>query len=378
MNDFDDIRPYSDSEFREHMNELLRDERFRSVMTALYQPQAVANSIMDQISHCEDTDSFQQNIVRPLLDRIVDTTSSGLTFSGFDQLDAQKNYLFISNHRDIILDPAFLNYIMFKVALPRTEIAIGDNLFVYDWIREMVKLNRAFVVRRNLAFREQLSASKHLSEYIRYAILEKKEPVWIAQKEGRAKDGCDKTQLAILKMLNMSNQKSLVEGFRDLNIVPLAISYEVEPCGVFKVEELLKRKHDPSFKKSQSDDLQSMGSGIMQFKGHMHFGFGKPLNDNIDEICKDLRPNDAIQAIAEYIDRCVYSNYKLRPNNYIACDLLEANNRHAEKYSEEEKSAFVERMNDDLSKVDFDYEESRPQYLEMYANPVLNFEKEQA
>lgn len=374
MNDFDDIRPYFDSEFKDNFAKLLQDEKFCSVLKSLYESDS-ESAVIAQLPIMNTIDDLQRLIVYPLLRKLVATTSGGLTYSGISELDSQKRYLFLSNHRDIILDPAFLNMIMFDAGFSRTEIAIGDNLFIYNWIEQLVKLNRAFVVKRNLAFREQLSASKQLSAYVRYAITEKRMPVWIAQKEGRAKDGNDHTQMAILKMLNMSNTKSLVDGFKELNIVPLAISYELEPCGILKVDELLKRKHDSSFKKTPADDMQSMGNGIMQFKGKIHYGFGEPLNDKIEEICNGLRPNDAIQAITDYIDANVHLQYKLWPNNYVACDLLEGNNRHANYYSEEEKSAFVKYMNDDLSKFDFDINEATAQYLEMYANPVLNQEK---
>ena len=210
---------------------------------------------------------------------------------------------------------------------------------------------------------------------MRYALTEKKQSVWIAQREGRTKNGNDQTQPALLKMMNMSNSKSLIEGFKELNIVPMAISYEIEPCGILKVEELLNRKHNPNFTKSKSDDLRSMSEGVIQPKGRVHFAFGNPLSLKIEELCNELKPNEALQAITEYIDKRIYFNYTLWPNNYIPADLLENTTRHQAHYTDAEKEAFEQRMDTELSSIAFDRAESMPMYLNMYATPVFNFEK---
>lgn len=375
MTKFADIRPYNNSEFKAVINELLNDPMFIEVIKKLYRDEKAFEQILQKLAVIETIEELQESVIIYILLSIEKASSDGLSYSTMDQFNPSECYLFISNHRDIILDSAFLNLIMHKQGFRKTEIAIGDNLLAYNWIEKLVRLNRSFIVKRNLGLREQLSASKELSAYIRYAISEKGESAWIAQREGRSKDGNDQTQAALLKMLNMSNKNSLVDGFKQLNIVPMAISYEIEPCGISKVEELLKRKYNPGFTKTQKDDLQSMANGVTQPKGRIHFGFGNPLNIKIDEITLNKNNNEAIQSIVEYIDKRIYANYKLWPNNYIAADLLTVQKKYESKYTSEQKSTFVSRMEKEVAGIDFDKEEATKQYLKMYANPVFNFEK---
>ena len=375
MNEFDDIRPFTDEEYQQEVRKLTADPNFVGVLSYLYKAPGMSEGILKLMNSLNSIDELQGQVVVPLLGQIINASTQGLSFSAMEQFDPSGNYLFISNHRDIILDSAFLNKIMHDNNFKKTEIAIGDNLLIHPWITTLVRLNRSFIVRRNLGIREQLDASKKLSAYMRYALTEKKQSVWIAQREGRTKNGNDQTQPALLKMMNMSNSKSLIEGFKELNIVPMAISYEIEPCGILKVEELLNRKHNPNFTKSKSDDLRSMSEGVIQPKGRIHFAFGNPLNLKVEELCNELKPNEALQAITDYIDKRIYFNYKLWPNNYIAADLLENGNRHQAHYTAAEKEAFEQRMDTELSSIAFDRAESLPMYLNMYATPVFNFEK---
>jgi hypothetical protein len=238
-----------------------------------------------------------------------------------------------------------------------------------------VRINRSFIVKRNLGLREQLDASKKLSAYIRHTLTQKGESVWIAQREGRTKDGNDQTQQALLKMLNMSNKGTLLEGFYELNIVPMAISYEIEPCGILKVEETLKRKYNTDFAKTQKDDIKSMTDGVMKPKGRIHYGFGNPVNYKLVELLKNKKANEAIQTISEHIDKRIYYNYKLWPNNYIAFDLLNNGSTHTDKYTTIEKKKFVNMVNEEVATLSFDKEEATELYLQLYANPVINFEK---
>jgi len=377
MNQFDDIRPFNDDEVGEKLNELANDPYFELVIAKLYPQHEVKAELLRKMHQFKTINEFQQEIIYPLVRQIEIMSTKGLSYSTMEMFHPDHNYLFISNHRDIILDPAFLNGIMFKNGFRITEIAIGDNLLIYKWIELLVRINRAFVVKRGLGVREQLTASKNLSRYIRYALSQKGESVWIAQREGRSKDGNDQTQPALLKMLNLSStSKNMVEGFRELNIVPMAISYEIEPCGISKVEELLKRKYVPNFSKTQQDDLASMANGMMMPKGRVHFGFGNPLNIKIDEITAGIPENECVNAIASYIDKRIYFNYKRWPNNYIAVDYLRKENRYDNRYSEQEKIGFIERMERELALIQgFDKNEATEMYLKMYANPVLNFEK---
>lgn len=374
MIDFEDIRPYTDEEFPEAVKQLVADEKFQSVVAKLYPQPGMKEAILAKMANMNAIAQLQSEIVYTLLRQIEEKTTNGISYKAMDQFDPTNNYLFISNHRDIILDSAFLNCVMHDNGFKKTEIAIGDNLLIFDWIKILVRLNRSFIVKRNLGLREQLMASKTLSAYIRYAIKEKGESIWLAQREGRAKDGNDQTQPALLKMLNMSNKGSVVEGFRELNIVPMAISYEIEPCGISKVEELLNKRHNPGFAKTQQDDLNSMANGVMAPKGRVQIAFGNPLNIRLDEITQGKKDNEMADTIADYINRRIYFNYKLWPNNYIAADLLAETDKHQNEYSAEEKQRFVTMLEKETATLKFDLSESREMYLKMYANPVINFE----
>lgn len=374
-NTFEQIRPFDDNEIKPIINELLNDSMFIELFSKLYPNPEVSKQLLQILNTVNSTEELQRKIVIPLLNKIKEDSIDELTFSAMEQFNPKERYLFISNHRDIILDSAYLNYLMLINGFNTTEIAIGDNLLAFPWIKNVVRINRAFIVKRNLGLREQLAESKRLSEYIRYAITTKKQSAWIAQREGRSKDGFDKTQVALLKMLNMSNGKSLAEGFKEINIVPMAISYEIEPCGISKVEELLNKKHNSDFKKSQQDDLNSMANGILKPKGRIHFAFGNPVNTKIDELTAGKNNNEALQTIAEYIDKRIYFNYKLWTNNYIAADLLNKASKYTDKYTDAEKETFTNRMNKEIATIAFETEEATEQYLKMYATPVFNFEK---
>lgn len=375
MIDFEDIRPFNDEELPGALAKLTRDHRFLSVLSYLYPNAELRNQILHLLSKMNTVVDFQYKIILPLLHQIEKNSSQGVSFSTMEHFHPEDNYLYISNHRDIILDSAFLNMLMFRNGFRTTEIAIGDNLLIYDWITTLVRVNRSFVVKRNLGIREQLNESKRLSEYIRHALTTKGESVWIAQREGRTKDGNDQTMPALLKMFNMSNKGSILEGFFELNIVPMAISYEIEPCGILKVEETLKKKYNPDYTKTQKDDINNMTAGVMNPKGRIHYGFGNPVNHKLVELVKGKNTNEAIQIITEHIDKRIYFNYKLWPNNYIAYDQLNNCAAHAGNYTETEKATFLDMMNKEVSTLAFDKDEATELYLQLYANPVINFEK---
>jgi hypothetical protein len=375
MTDFDDIRPYDDDEIHEIIAYLISDPMFINILGQLYPLPDENKKIIQFLSTIDNIADLQGKVICPLLEKVEKISTNGITYSTMDQFHPDEKYLFISNHRDIILDSALLNLIMDKNGFRKTEIAIGDNLLIYKWIELLVRINRSFIVKRNLGLREQLEASKKLSSYIRYALTIKGESVWLAQREGRAKDGNDQTQPAIFKMLNMSNEGSRLEGFFELNIVPMAISYEIEPCGISKVEELLKRKYNSDFAKTQQDDLKSMVNGFVSPKGRIHYAFGNPLNYKLVDLIKGKNMNDSIQAISEYIDKRIYYNYKLWPTNYLAYDLLNQTPKYSNRYNSLEKDQFIGRMEKEVSTLNFDKAETTELYLRMYANPVFNFEK---
>jgi len=372
---FDDIRPFDDSEVNHYLGLLLQDESFQHILQFSFKDQAKIDQIKALLSHVYTVKDLQLKFVYQMVeDLILKKSTDGLTSSGLDKLDKNASYLFISNHRDIILDSALMNYLIVLEGMNTTEIAIGNNLLIEKWIEYTVKLNRAFVVRRNLPSRELLMASKKLSEYIRRDITRKNTSVWIAQREGRTKDGNDKTQLALLKMLNLSNINEVGEGFKELRIVPLSISYEIEPCGISKVAELYKKQTE-GFEKTQEDDLRSMGEGLVRPKGHVHFGFGEPITNQIDLIDKEEPISNQIEKLAEIIDGKIYNSFKLWPNNYIAEDILNKTSNNLDQYTAEQFDSFAAMLDEAVETIPGDKEVIRLMFLQMYVNPLINKRK---
>lgn len=371
---FDDIRPYHDSEVSHYLHILLKDPGLHKVLNFVFHDENKIEAIKQMLPHIKTIKELQGKIMYPLIeDFILKSTTDGVTCSGLENLEESKSYLIISNHRDIILDSAILNYLIFREGMNTTEIAIGDNLLIASWIEHIVKLNRAFEVKRNLPVGEFISASKKLSAYIRQDIVEKNISVWIAQREGRTKDGFDKTQPAIMKMINLSNEKSFVEGFRELRIVPLSISYEIEPCGISKVDELYKKENE-GFTKTQADDLRSMAYGLLNPKGRVHFSFGRPMKAAINEMDKLEQGTEKIEALADYVDQRIYRNYKLWPNNFVAADILREENKYGAEYTQEQYEKFVVMLNEALNSINGDPKRIREMFMLMYANPVINRE----
>ncbi|HBL78132.1 MAG: hypothetical protein A2W90_13680 [Bacteroidetes bacterium GWF2_42_66] len=372
---FDDIRPYHDSEVNQQINIVLNDLEFQRILKKfIFKDDKKFDEVKQLLSGIQTIKELQGKFMYPLIENLIlKPTTDGVTCTGLENLDITKSYLIISNHRDIILDAAILNYLIFREGLHTTEIAIGDNLLIADWIDHAVKLNRAFEVKRNLPVSELMAASRNLSAYIRQDITERNISVWIAQREGRTKDGCDKTQPSLLKMINLSNEKSFVEGFRELRIVPLSISYEIEPCGISKVEELYKKETE-GFTKTQADDLKSMAYGLFNSKGRVNFAFGRPMKVAIDEMDKKEQLSEKIEALADYIDQRIYRNYKLWPNNYIAADMLRKENKYEAEYNLEQHARFVGLINKALETINGDATRIREMFLLMYANPVINRE----
>jgi len=369
---FDDIRPFNDSEVDKYIQLLLQDPYFMHILEFIFKVPEKIDQAKSQLLQIHTVKDLQYKFVYHIIENLIlKPSTDGLTSSGLENLDNTKSYLFISNHRDIILDSALLNYLIVLKGMNTTEVAIGNNLLIESWIEYAVKLNRAFVVRRNLPVRELLLASKKLSEYIRRDITRKNTSVWIAQREGRTKDGNDKTQTSLLKMLNLSNINEFNEGFKELCIVPLSISYEIEPCGTSKVDELYKRKTE-GFEKTQKDDLRSMGHGLVNPKGRVHFAFGEPLNGQLDELAKEATIGEQIEKLGDYIDKQIYLNFKLWPNNYIADDLLNNSTTHSDNYTEIEYKNFLNLLENALKEIPGDQEVIRSMYLQMYANPLIN------
>ncbi len=371
---FSSIRPYNDDELQDIFTELLAEESFRKVLSNIF-PDTPLDGFEQHLRSITNVADFQKKVVYPYVKKIADTTSQGISFDGLDKLDPNKGYVFISNHRDITLDSTFMNKVFIENGRDTVEIAIGDNLLIYPWISKVVKLNKSFIVKRNLPARQMLASSKVLSEYIRYARTEKNSSIWIAQREGRSKDGDDRTQSSLLKMINMSGENSFAENFKEIQIVPVAISYELDPCDYLKAQEFYLKSQDPEYKKTPADDLKHMQSGINGRKGRIHYSFGTPIANELESIEK-LGKNERLEELASTIDEQIHNNYKLWPGNFIASDLMNKENKFADKYTTEDLKWFENYMEERIARVEGDTDFVKNTLLEMYSNPVKNFYQE--
>lgn len=368
---FDSIRPYKDEEIHEVFERLTNEASFVELIKFLY-PNFSTEQFVGKLLSIKSVREFQSEVIYPYVKEILRTTTKGVTHTGLDKLDPNEHYLFISNHRDIVLDSAILNTILVEQKFDTTEIAIGDNLLIYPWITDLVKLNKTFIVNRNLPVRQMMESSIRLSTYIRQTLTDRNQSIWIAQREGRSKDGDDRTQVSLLKMINMSGKEDFASNFGKLNIVPVSISYEYDPCDYLKAMEFQMKRDNPDYKKSEADDLKHMGSGIRGRKGRVHFAFGTPIKEELSTL-EGLAKNDQLQGLAEIIDQQIHNNYKFFPGNFIADDLFTNHSRHTKKYTEEDKSIFLAYLDEHLSRIDGDRDFLHNALLEMYGNPVKNF-----
>jgi hypothetical protein len=371
-NHFDDICPLYDHQVPGAVEQLLAEPMFQKVLSVLF-PDVPSDAIRMQFRSIRSVTDFQLKIDHPFLKKLEKLSTNGVTADGTDNLDPDKRYLYISNHRDIVLDSAYLCILLVDLGMDTVEIAIGDNLLIYPWIETLVRLNKSFIVRRGVSGRGQLEASQHLSRYIRYALDGKKESVWLAQRQGRAKDSDDRTQESLLKMLNMSGEKSIPENLSELNICPLAISYEYDPCDFLKAKEFQLKRDDPEYKKTSTDDLLSMQTGIMGFKGRIVYRFGKSISDRLKSM-PQLPRGEQFAAIAHLIDKQIHANFEIFDTNKIAYDLLWPE-KPVGGYAVEAKNAFEAYLAKQLAKINLPEKDEpylRERMLEMYANPLVN------
>ena len=386
--EFDEIRPYEAGEMKQAFNDLLNDRQFSLMLKgfAPWLPKAVRNGLLRLAFVGVKTPlDFQMRFMKPVVKYIIWKHTDGCTFDdGKLKGKGEARYTFLSNHRDIVLDSAFLDLLLVKHGHPTTvEIGIGDNLLIYPWIKRLVRMNKAFTVRRGLTAHEMMRSSQLMSRYIHYAVTEKKENIWIAQREGRAKDSSDQTQDSVLKMLAMGSSvvgDSPADSLRELNIVPLTISYEYDPCDYLKAQEFQQKRDNPAFKKSRQDDLDNMKTGILGYKGRVHYHCGTPVNQWIDEL-GDLPRKEFYTALSSRIDQEIHAGYRLYPCNYIAIDELEGTTAHAAHYTDKDKQRFEQYLTGQLAKIDIpDKDEAflRERMLTMYANPVRNKLKAEA
>lgn len=375
--DFTDISPYDDSIFKEKMAALVEDPGFLHAVKYTM-PTNDVPALIDELKSIDNKYDFQREVMFPFLEMIAKTTTSGITLGGIKYFNPGTNYVFISNHRDIVLDASFLNLAFLRKGLPTSEVAIGNNLLVLHWIEDLVRLNKSFVVKRNTGLREGLMAAKKLSAYIHHCILEKHESIWIAQREGRAKDSSDKTQESLVKMLAIAGQGSFMERLKEINLMPVSISYEFDPNDYLKVREFILRRRNPEFKKSQRDDLFSMETGLLQFKGRVHFQLTPRINNKIEQIGEFGDTNTNAKYAGSIIDQAIHRSYEIFPINYVAYDMLTHSSRFESKYTKEEKKFTEEYFASQLAKIDVDdiTDEERGFMLEMmltmYSNPLRN------
>ena len=373
--EFDTIRPFEPEELPVVYDRILADKRFQQVLAYLY-PDVPMEILEQKIRACKTNLEFQKAFCYPFLQRLVTTLSLGLCMDATN-IDIRKRYTFISNHRDIVLDSAFLDNLLIDVGFSTTcEIAIGDNLLSADWIRDLVRINKSFTVERALHSVEMLRASKRMSEYIHFAVAEKNENVWIAQRQGRAKNSNDLTQPAILKMMVMGGEGSIIDRLKQLHIVPLSISYEYDPCDYLKAREYQLRRDIPYWKKTAEDDLESMLIGIKGFKGHIFYHCAPCIDDWLDTLDTDLPKNKLFDAIASHIDHEIHSSYKLYPINYVALDMIQDTKVYEEYYTQDDYEKFDSYLAGQIEKIDIENRDEqflRTCLLTQYAYPAKNY-----
>ena len=379
--EFDEIRPYNNGEIKQVVEELLHDRQFSRILKGLvpWLPQFLRNALIrTAFIGVNSTLDFQMRFMKPVVKYVLHRCARKVTFDHNGIEPGEERFTFVSNHRDIVLDSAILDLLLAKAKFPTTcEIAIGDNLLIYPWIKKLVKLNKAFTVRRGLSPRELMESSILMSRYMHHAINEKKENIWIAQREGRAKDSNDRTQESVLKMLAMGGEGTPAERLKSLHITPLTISYEYDPCDYLKAKEFQQKRDNPAFKKSKQDDLDNMKTGIWGKKGHIHYQTASCINTWIDELAH-LPKTEFFTAVARRMDREIHRGYMLFPGNYVALDLLNGNSAHSNRYTPADKQRFEQYLEQRIGLIDLPQKDIpflRGKMLAMYANPVINKEE---
>jgi hypothetical protein len=374
--EFERMRSLEDDEVRGAVLSLLDDPAFRKVVKSVVKGVPIwVHKLYTR--RFKTVNSFQLGMICPFLIRILKNATTGFTNDLSALPDGRQDFIFLSNHRDIVLDSAFLDYILILSGKKSVEIAIGNNLLIHPWIETLVRLNRSFIVNRSATATELLESSRQLSRYIRFVIEEKKSPVWLAQREGRAKDSDDRTQKSVLKMLAMSgpDDMSLSERLQSLHICPLTISYEYDPCDWLKAAEFQLKRDNPDYVKSRQADLDNMKTGIYGFKGHLHYQVSAPIDNEIAALDSSLPRNQFLDNVAQIIDRHIFEGYRIYPCNRIALDMLRGDNAESAHYTEGQKEEFRKYLDGQLSRIDIpnpDWEFLRERILTMYANPLIN------
>lgn len=374
---FDAIRPFEPEELPEVFERLLGNAQFAQVVAYVFKD-VPFDMLAQKMRACKTNLEFQVAFCYPFIKGLLQKASLGCDMN-VDAIDMEKRYTFVSNHRDIVLDSALLDVLLVDSGCKTTcEIAIGDNLLSLPWVKDLVRINKSFIVERSVSLRQMLLSSKRLSDYMHLVIAQKHDNVWIAQREGRAKDSNDRTQESIIKMMAMGGEGSLVERLKGLHIVPLAISYEYDPCDFLKAQEFQLKRDIADWKKGPMDDVVSMQTGIMGYKGHIHYDAAPCIDAWLDTLDPDMPKADFFKAVATHIDEEVFRRYRLYPSNYVALDELEGTTAHADRYTAEQKAQFDGYIAQQMAKIQLpDKDEAflRERLLTMYANPARNQEQ---
>ena len=372
MEDFESIRPYNDSEVNEKLTKYNDSSVFKKLVAHIY-PTWTQKTITRRTKNITSAQGFQELLIYPAAKAAIDRSTEHFAVSGLDNLSPDDNYLFISNHRDIVLDSTLLYYVLYQNGYKPGQVAIGDNLLSSELVTDIVKMNRTFIVKRNLPAREMIEEAKILSRYMRYVLTEKKDSIWISHREGRTKDGNDRTNPGVLKMIAMDCQGNKMDYLKSLKIVPVSISYEYDSCDTLKATELAEIELTGSYKKDGTEDMKSIITGVTQQKGRVHFAFGDILSEESFNFKSD-KIQDQFKELADTLDYYIHKNFRLFPGNYIAADLLRKTSTYADKYNAWEEEKFMKTLNEkiELRKNKDDFEVYRRILLEIYANPVFN------
>ena len=365
LGEFDAIRPFEPEELSAAYDRMEQDPQFQAVVKYLY-PQVPFEAIMQKMRSCPTCLDFQKAFCYPFLKDLMAKASKGFDID-MQAIDVTRRYTFVSNHRDIVLDSALLDVLLIDAGAGTTcEIAIGDNLLAAPWIKDLVRINKSFIVERSLGIREMLAASKRLSEYMHFVVQQKHDNIWIAQREGRAKDSDDRTQPSILKMMAMGGTGGVKERLKELHIVPLAISYEYDPCDFLKAREFQLKRDIPGWKKTKADDVESMRTGIMGYKGQVHYHCAPCIDDWLDTLPADMPKGELFDTIAAHIDQEIHRHYRIYASNRVAAGA---------EATAEEKAAFNAYLDGQMAKIRLDAPDVnflRERLTTMYANPYRN------
>ena len=374
LSEFESISPYTDAEAAEALSKLAEYPLLARVSQQFF-PEESPDFLKNLLKSIKTIDEFQVLVMSKFVRWVLEHTAHNFSYDGISNIDPAKRFLALSNHRDIILDPAITQLVLFNNGIPMTEIAVGDNLITNKTIEYLIRSNRMIKVVRGISARELYLSSQLLSRYIRLNITEQRSSIWLAQRQGRTKNGYDVTEQGLLKMLDMSGKGDFQQNFEELNIIPMSISYEVEPCDILKARELvISRKH--KYVKAEGEDLNSIMVGIMSQKGNIHLNIGNPLTSEEIAAAALCDKNDRYQMIRHAVDLRVIEGYKLWKNNYIAYDIANHSFRYSDMYDRADAEKFVAYMEHQLDTVEpeVNREDLRRIFLDIYANPVVTKE----